>query len=45
MKRTTTIQPIAAWGVAGYGYHAPPFLGVAYAPKEATDPKFRPTWR
>lgn len=45
LKRTTVIRPVEDWGIAGYGWQAPPFLGIAFAPREATDPKFRPTWR
>ncbi len=31
LKRTTVIRPVSEWGVAGFGYREPPFLGMVGA--------------
>ncbi|MCA3645989.1 MAG: hypothetical protein IOC54_01420 [Methylobacterium sp.] len=45
LRHSTVIRPIPEWGVPGYNHRPPPFVGIAFAPREATDPKFRPAWR
>jgi hypothetical protein len=45
LRASSVIRPVPEWNVPGYNHRAPPFMGIAFAPREATDPKFRPAWR